>query len=44
MKYFFLGTLLNGFLDEPYVENSKRFPRDSVKRFQNILKQIKQDI
>ena len=44
MKQFFLRTLLNRFLDEPYVENSKRFPRDLVKRFQNILKQIKQNI
>ena len=23
MKQFFLGTLLNRFLDEPYVENSQ---------------------
>ena len=44
MKQFFLRTLLNHFLDEPYVENSKRFPRDLVKRFHNILKQIKQNI
>lgn len=35
--------MLNRFLDEGYVENS-RFPRDLVKRFQNILKQINQNI
>ena len=43
IKQFFLETLLNRFLNEGHVENL-RFPRDLVKRFQNILKQIKQNI